>query len=416
MRIIVENRMGKSSSSTPRTVAALSVGAVGLAFLLAGCKKQDNAYVPPPPPTVTVASPVKKVVPQTMEFTGRTRGIEAVQVRARVKGFLAKKHAEGGKRVKQGDLLFEIDPRTFQATVNQAKAEVGVREAQLKLAEVTVERTKSALAANAISKQEVDKAIAERDAAAAQLDLAKASLKAAELDLEFTQIRAPISGRLGIITISEGELLGATEATLLTTIINDSKVYASYDMTEPQVLEQRRRNQNRRPGEDGRPNLVIRLGLANEVGYPHEGAFDKGDNTVDSGTGTVRIEALFDNPDGTILPGSYVRVQAILGEAEAVLVPDVAVLADQVGRYVLVVGADDVVSRRNVVAGPVFDRMRRIDDGLSPDDVVVVNGVQRARPGAKITRATAAAVPAADKSSERSSDKPTEKPAEPAKS
>ena len=354
------------------------------ALVLGGCKKQQGAYVPPPPPEVTVAKPLLKAVPQTLEFTGRTRGIEAVEVRARVKGFLQRKLVEGGRRVKAGDLLFEIDPRTFQAAVNQSKADVAVYEAQLRLAEVTVQRTQAAAAGNAISKQEVDRAIAERDAAAAQVDLAKARLAAAQLDLEFTQLRAPITGRLGIVTISEGELVGATDATLITTVINDSRVYASYDMTEMQVLEQRRLNNNKRPDEDGRESLVIRLGLSNEIGYPHVGKFDRADNSVDTGTGTVRIEAIFDNPDGTILPGSYVRIQAVLGERESLLVPDVAVMSDQTSRYVYVVGADGTVARRNVTAGPVIDRLRRIDDGLTADDTVIINGVQRARPGAKV--------------------------------
>ncbi len=365
------------------------------ALILGGCKKQQQgAYVPPPPPEVTVAKPVQKLVPQTLEFTGRTRGVEAVEVRARVKGFLQRKLVEGGRRVNAGDLLFEIDPRTFQATVNQAKADVAVYEAQLRLAEVTVQRTQAAAAGNAISKQEVDRAIAERDAAASQVDLAKARLAAAALDLEFTQIRAPITGRLGIVTISEGELVGATDATLITTVINDSRVYASYDMTEMQVLEQRRANNNKRPGEDGRGPLEIRLGLSNEIGYPHVGTFDRADNAVDTGTGTVRIEAIFDNPDGTILPGSYVRIQAVLGERDALLVPDVAVMSDQTSRYVYVVGADGLVARRNVTAGPVIDRMRRIDEGLSVEDTVIVNGIQRARPGGKVTAVAEKPAPA----------------------
>lgn len=365
------------------------------ALILGGCKKQQNAYVAPPPPEVTVAKPIQKTIPQTLEFTGRTRGIETVEVRARVKGFLQRKLVEGGRRVKAGDLLFEIDPRTFQAAVNQAKADVAVYEAQLRLAEVTVQRTQAAAAGNAISKQEVDKAVAERDAAGAQVDLAKARLAAAQLDLEFTQIKAPISGRLGIVTISEGELVGATDATLFATVINDSRVYASYDMTEMQVLEQRRTNDNKRPGEDGRGALTIRLGLSNEIGYPHVGTFDRADNTVDTGTGTLRIEAIFDNADGTILPGSYVRIQAILADREALLLPDVAVMSDQTGRYVYIVGPDGTVSRRNVTAGPVIDRLRRIDDGLTVDDTVIINGVQRARPGGKVTAVAEKPTPAA---------------------
>jgi RND family efflux transporter MFP subunit len=366
-------------------------GLIVLGLAASACERKQNAYVPPPPAEVTVASPIRKVVPETMEFTGVTRGYEVVEVRARVKGFLEKKLVEGGRRVKAGDLLFVIDPRTFEAAVRQARAERETQRANLRLAEVTLERMLTAMRSNAASQQEVDKAQADFDAAKARVEVAEAMLAAAELDLEFTQIRAPINGRLGLVRVDVGQLVGATEPTLLTTIINDEKIYAEYDMDEQTVLEVRRLNANRRPGEDGRPSIEVRLALANEQGYPHVGQFHTADNTVNPETGTVRIEAIFDNADGTILPGSFVRVQPIYGEREALLVPDVAVQTDQNGRFVLVVNAENVVERRNITAGPTLDGLRRVDSGLAGDEAVIINGLQRARPGAKVSPKRAAA-------------------------
>lgn len=361
--------------------------ALGLALGLAGltgCKREAPAFAPPPPPEVTVASPAQRRVPDTMVFTGVTRGVESVEIRARVRGFIEKKHVQDGRRVKQGDLLFTIDPRTYEASVQQAKAELASREADLRLAQTTLERTQTAGAANAVSKQELDRAEAQRAGAQAQVDLAKARLRSAELDLEFTQIRSPISGRIGFIPVEVGELVGAAEPTLLAHVINDEKIYATYDMDERVVLEIRKANQNRRPGEDGRPNLPVRLGLANEDGFPHVGQFDRADNAVNPQTGTVRIESIFDNPDGTILPGAFVRVQPQFGERDVLTVPDVAVLSDQRGRYVLVVGASGKVERRDVRAGDVVERQRIVLDGVGLEDRVIVNGLQRARPGIEV--------------------------------
>lgn len=364
--------------------AIVTLGFTAALTGLSGCRRPAPSFAPPPPPEVTVESPRQQRIAITMEFTGVTRGVEEVDIRARVRGFLEKKHAQDGRRVKQGDLLFTIDPRTFDAAVRQAAAQVSARQADLKLAEVTLERTRLAAESNAVAKQEVDRAIAQRDAASAQVDLAKAQLRAAELDLEFTQIRSPIDGRIGFIKVDEGDLVGAADPTLLATVINDSKIYATYDMDERVILEQRRINQNRRPGEDGRPNLVVRLAQANDVGFPHEGMFDRADNAVNPNTGTVRVESIFNNPAGTLLPGAFVRVQPQFGEKDALTVPDVSVQSDQRGRFVLVVAADGKVERRDVQAGEVFNRQREILAGLAPSDRVIVNGLQRARPGMQV--------------------------------
>jgi RND family efflux transporter MFP subunit len=372
-----------------------AAGVVATGAVLGGCKREQAAFVPPPPPEVTVETPTRQRVADAMEFTGTTRGFETVEIRARVRGFLQKKHVQDGKRVQQGDLLFTIDPRTFEATVQQAKAELAAREAELKLASVTLERTSAAAATNAVSKQEVDRAAAQRDGAVAQVDLAGARLRSAELDLEFTNVRSPITGRIGFIRVEEGELVGASEPTLLATVINDSKVYATYDMDERVILELRKGSQNKRPGEDGRADLVVRLAMANEEGWPHVGRFERADNAVNSATGTLRVESIFENPDGAIVPGTFVRVRPEFGEKDVLTVPDVAVLADQRGRYVLVVGggSEGSVERRDVTVGEVVERRRVIMAGLSETDRVIVNGVQRARPGGAVKIAAGAKTP-----------------------
>lgn len=358
--------------------------ALAAALVLSACKKQAAQYVSPGPPEVTVASAVEKTVPDFLEYTGLTRASDAVEIRARVRGFLQKKHVRGGNRVKQGDLLFTIDPRTYLAVVKQAEAEVEVRRANLRLAEVSLGRLKTAIASSAASEQELDRGQAERDVAAAQLELAEAQLLAAKLDLEFTEVRAPISGRLGLIPPDEGDLVGSGEATLLTTLVNDELIYATYEIDERTLLELRRANQNKRPGEDGRPLYPVYLATSAETEFTHKGVFDKADATVNPDTGTVRVEAAFENTDGSLVAGLFVRIRPMIGERTALMLPDVAVLSDQSGKYVLVVGPDGVVERRNITAGPIYGRERRVDAGLAAADQVIVNGIQRARPGGKV--------------------------------
>jgi RND family efflux transporter MFP subunit len=368
-----------------RVLSGVATGVlVGALLVLGGCRRPPAAFAPPPAPEVGVAEPVKRKVAQTLEFTGVTRGIETVEIRARVRGFLETKAAQDGKRVKRGDVLFTIDPRAFEAALAQAKAELAARQSELRLAEVTLERTQQAVASNAVSKIDLDRAVAQRDGAIAQVDLAKARVRTAELDLEYTQVRSPITGRLGFVTVEVGDLVGATEPTLLARVINDERVYATYDMDERTILESRKANQNKRPGEDGRPNLVVRLGLSNEVGFPHEGTFERADNAVNPLTGTIKVESVFDNKDGTILPGAFVRVQPVFGEKDVLTVPDVAVMSDQRGRFVLVVGKENKVERRDVRVGEVIDRQRVVLEGLEGTEKVIVNGLQRARQGIEV--------------------------------
>lgn len=381
-----------------RSAVPLGLG-LACAVMCAACRRPANAYIPPPPPEVAVAQPERATVPVTLDMTGTTRGVEAVEVRARVRGFVQAKHVEDGQAVKAGDLLFTIDPREFNAAVQEAQAEVDTRRANLRLAEVNLSRVRQSIEQRAANETELDRATAERDAAHAQVSLAEARLARADLDLEFTSVRAPIDGRLGLRTTEVGQLVGAGEATLLATIVNDTRVYATYHLEERRLLELYHGHESRRPGEDGRPNLVALLGMADEEGYPHEGRFHKASNTVDPGTGTVAIEAVFDNPKRAILPGLFVRIRVLYGEEEVILIPDTAVLSDQRGRYVLVVNEQNVVERRDVTVGAVFDRRRAIRSGLDAESWVVVNGLQRARPGSAVNARRPGAPPPTEPSS-----------------
>lgn len=359
--------------------------------LFAGCKPREAPFTPPPPPEVTVAKPIVATLPQTLEFTGNTRGVETVDVRARVRGFIDQKFIRGGEKVKAGDLLFRIDPRPFEAAVGQAQATVSSSEARLRLAQNTLDRKQQSAVGNAVSKLELDQAIAERDAAQAELDLATRRLDAARLDLEYTNVRAPFDGRIditvetgtGLSTVADiGQLVGEAGGPPLCRITNDSQIYVSFDVDETTILQVRRQFNYSRPGEEGRPPLLVYVGFKNDGNrYPYVGRYDAGDVGINAGTGTSRVEAVFDNSDGQMIPGAFARIKSVIGTETVTLVPDAAVSNDQIGRYVLAVNNENKVERVSVDVAGVVDGMRKITRGLAPDARVVVNGLQRARPG-----------------------------------
>lgn len=370
------------------------LAALAVPLALAACDGAGkNVYAPPPPPEVTVASPRVEVVPETIESTGTLRGAERVDVRARVRGYIQESHVDGGERVRQGDVLFTIDPRAFEAAFERARAQVEQRGVDLQLAELEVARFDELVRKGTTTQRELDLRVATRDAALAAVELATAELRLAELELEWTTIRAPISGRVDVGPPPEvGELVGGQgqEQMVLCTIIDDSQVYATYPLDEATLQRMRRANRGAAAGQDGPPAYPVRLGTIEDAGYPHQGTFAHADNTVNPDTGTITVEALFDNAAGHLMPGLFVRVQAIVGEREVMLVPEAAVLQDQRGRFVWVVGPDDVVARADVRVGPVVDGRRVIEAGLARDARVIVSGVQRARPGAKVVARTSA--------------------------
>ncbi|MEZ4601311.1 MAG: efflux RND transporter periplasmic adaptor subunit [Syntrophotaleaceae bacterium] len=352
-----------------------------LLVLLSGCRDQ-NAFVAPPPPTVTVAPPVQKPVTFYARYTGQTEAVESVEIRARVEGYLESIHFRDADLVKKGDLLFEIDPRPYQARLDEATALLATRRAELHLAESTLQRKESALQDQAVSEVEVLEARAIRDQALAAIEAAKAAIETARLDLSYTRIFAPINGRIGRRLVDVGNLVGAAEKTLLATIVNVEPSYVYFNVNERDLLKFRNGDSAKPNPTNGNGKTPVFLGLSNDVGYPWEGRVDFTDNRVDPETGTIQVRGVFPNKDGALLPGLFARVQIPTGTAEnALLVPERALGIDQQGYYLLSVDKTDTVEYRPVKVGPQVDDLRVIESGISASDRVIVNGLQRARPG-----------------------------------
>jgi len=358
-----------------------SVGAA-LATALAGCKPPANEYVPPPPPEVTVAHPIQGSVVRNFESTGTLEGVEQVEIRARVRGFLDKMHFTPGTVVKVGDPLFTIDPREYQAQVARAEADVQGFEAALKQAEIELLKIKEVQVRGGANQIEVDRKQADRDMAQANVAMGNAALDTAKLNLSFTDVRSPIDGRVGRNLVDLGSLVGSSEATLLTTVINEQQVYVYMNASETNLLEVTRRRGGR--AADGPVPTPVELALGDEDDFPHHGRIDFVDNTVDPGTGTIRVRAIFDNSSRLLVPGYFVRVRLPFAVQDEILVPETATGADQAGQFVLALKDDDTVERRAVVLGRATRGMRPVTTGLELTDRIVINGLQRARPGLKV--------------------------------
>jgi len=308
-----------------------------------------------------------------------------VDIRARVAGFLEKITFEPDTKVKVGDLLFVIDPRQYQAAVEQAAATLAAQKAGYRLAQTDEELAKTLESKEAVSWLKLQQAIAKSGVSKGDVETAQASLDQAKLNLEYTQVVSPINGRVSRNLVDVGNLVGATEKTLLTTVVNDESVYCYFNVTELDVLAVKRKpkveDDHRRIGELKIPAF---LGLADEVGYPHEGYVDYADTKLNPTTGTVQVRAIFPNPDGFLLAGMFARVRMPIDHRKALLIPDVAVQVDQGGRYVMVIDNENVVHQKRIKIGHQDGALRVVDEGLGLQDRVIVTGVQRARPGAKV--------------------------------
>jgi len=362
---------------------ALVLAALFLAGIMSGCERQ-NQYVAPPPPAVTVSQPLKKEVTDYLEFTGTTQAVATVDIRARVQGFLQTATFREGAFVKKNDLLYIIDPRSYQAAVDKAVADLADKKAQAEKAEVEHLRNQRLFKENATSEKELVNAKAARDSAKANVAAAEASLEDAKINLGYCSIYAPLSGRIGRNQVDVGNLVGAGEFTLLTTIKQYDPIYAYFTLNERQLLRLMRLARKGR--EYAVQDTVIHMALANENGYPHEGRLDYADLGVDQSTGTMLMRGVFSNPNPpAILPGLFVRLRVPAGvRPGALLVSERAIGSDQGGQFVLVVNSEDIVEMRRIVPGSVTDGMRVIEEGLNGDEWIVVNGIQRARPGAKV--------------------------------
>ncbi|MFC3716369.1 efflux RND transporter periplasmic adaptor subunit [Luteimonas soli] len=328
----------------------------------------------PPPPEVSVATVLSKPVHQWDTFNGRVTAVESVELRPRVSGYVQRVAFDEGQEVKKGDLLFVIDPRPYQAALDQARAQLQRAHAEAKLAQAQDARAQTLIEAKAISREEFET----RKAASAQGDAgvraAEAAVAAAKLDLQFTRVRAPIDGRIGRAMVTEGNLAQADQ-TLLTTLVSQDPMYVYFESDEQTYL---RYAELARKGERTRSSNPVRIGLANETGFPHEGTVDFVDNQVDPATGTIRARAVLPNPDRVFTPGLFARVQVQgSGEFKAMLVDDKAVLTDQDRKYVYVLGPDNKAVRKDVELGRMIDGLRVVQSGLDAKDKVIVHGVQK---------------------------------------
>lgn len=368
----------------PRVRARISilagVAVVAGLFALPGCKK-SNQYAPPPPPKVSVAKPLFGTITRYLEATGNTTAVASVDLMARIQGFVQAISYTDGAEVKTGDTLFTIEPLPYQTKLQQAQAAEASAVATLTNAEANFNRQASLQRGAVASVQSLDDARAQRDTAQASLQEAKANTQLAAINYSYTRVTAPFDGRVTAHLVSVGDLVG-TSPTKLATIVQMQPIYVTFNVSEQEVLKIRAQAiQTGRVGEE-LDAIPVEIGLQGEVGYPHRGHMNYVAPTVDPSTGTLAARGVLDNADGTLLPGYFARVRVPLETGvAALLVPDAALGADQGGRYLLVVGPDRSVRQKPVTAGPLRGTMRVIESGLAPDDLVVVDGLQRAIPG-----------------------------------
>ena len=369
----------------------LALGAAGIASLIAGCsdatgkaadaQAQAQAQAGPP---VSAAVVVERPVAQTQEFSGRLEAVEHVDIRPRVSGFITAVNFKPGAEVKKGEVLFVIDPRPFQAEADRAEATAKSARAKAELARLELARAERLLGDKAIAQREYDASASAQKELDANARAAQAQYEAARLNLAYTRVSSPIDGRVSKAEITLGNLVDASS--VLTSVVSTDRIYASFDGDEETYLRVRAQTH---AGQAARLPVIVRVGLANEEGYPHEGKLEFVDNQLDTRTGSVRMRATFANKDGAMAPGLFSRVQIGGGDARpALLINDRAVGTDQNHKFVFVVGGDGKAEYREVTLGPVVEGLRVVRAGLKPGEKIVVNGLQRVRPGSPVTAQT----------------------------
>jgi RND family efflux transporter MFP subunit len=354
---------------------------------VSACARTAAQPADPALPQVTVAEVIARDITEWDEFTGRIEAVNAVAVRPRVSGFVAAVRFQEGTIVSRGDLLFEIDARPFQTEVDRLRAELARARATIQRATSELQRAERLAAENAISHEERDRRSAFAQESDAQASAVEAALRAAELNLEFTRVTAPIAGRVGRAIVTEGNLVsaGPGEATLLTTLVSLDPIHASFDADEQTFLRYGDLAREGKRASARQAGLPIRMALATDQEFPREGKMNFLDNQIDPTTGTIRARAVFRNPDLSLTPGLFVRLR-LPGTASyrGVLIQDRAVGTDLDKRFVFVVTPDHTIEYRAVTLGPIVDGLRVVRTGLSSGDLVVVNGLQRVRPGVKV--------------------------------
>jgi RND family efflux transporter MFP subunit len=375
---------------------AACAAAAALAAALSGCG-QENRYVAPPPPKVSVAIPVQQKVTRYLEATGYTSAINTTNLVARVQGFLEKINYKDGDEVKEGATLFVIEPEPYKLKLEQARAAEAGAQASLKQAEAEFERQSELASRQVTSKQALDNATANRDSARARLKQAEIDTAQAALNLGYTEVKAPFDGIVTARRVSLGELVGANGPTQLATIVQTAPIYVNFNINEQEVLNIRA--DMRRLGITAAElkQYPIEVGLQTDEGYPYRGTLDYVSPTIDRATGTLAVRAILPNREQVLVPGNFVRVRVgAADEHDSLLVPDAALGTDQGGRYLLVIDKNNVVEQRKVAIGPKVGDLRVVESGLKADDRVVVAGILRAIPGQKVDPQleTVAATPA----------------------
>jgi RND family efflux transporter MFP subunit len=369
------------------------VAGIALLALGAGCDQGNSTQAQPQqgsaPPTVAVSQPVRREIVEWDEYTGRFDAVETVEVRARVSGHLTEVRFKDGQQVKQGDVLFVIDQRPFERALEQARAELFAATTKVENANLDIVRGRPLVERQIISGKTFDDRMSiVRDAQAA-VKVAEAKVKSAELDLSFSTIDAPISGRISRTLVTAGNWVsagGTANATLLTTIVSQDPIYIYFDVSENNFIKYKRLAERGVGSGAAQLGAPVEIGLPDERGFPHKARLDFLDNRLDQGTATLRARAVIANPSELFSPGLFARVR-VTGTAPygAVLLPDEAIGTDQTNKFIYVVGDDGSVARRNVKLGPLYEGMRVVRDGVAAEDWVIVRGLQRARPGGRVT-------------------------------
>lgn len=354
------------------------------ALILSGCGEAPKPAAAPPPPTVTVAAPEKRAVVDYDEYVGRFVAVNSVEIRARVSGYLEKVHFEDGQTVKEGDLLFTIDRRPFQNALDQARANLAQSRANLAYTQGDLQRAQTLVKEKTISEQVFEQRVQAKRIAEASVLANEAAVRQAELDLSFTELRAPVTGRIGDRRVSPGNLVtGGTggNTTLLATIVSLDPIRFEFTFDEAAYLRYKRNSGLARPDS----STPVLLKVIDETDFRHKGSLNFVDNVIDRLTGTIRGRAQFENPTTIFTPGMFGRIRVPTSPPyESLLVPDAAIGTEQIRKFVYVVDQDNAATQRYVTVGQVLDGLRVIKEGLAPEDRVIVEGIARVRPGAKV--------------------------------
>jgi len=373
---------------------ALSLAVLSLAALTLGRDKQPPAA--PPLQAVTVAEVPEREINEWDEFTGRLEAVDQVEIRPRVSGSITRVTFAEGKEVKKGEVLFEIDPRPYQADLDRAQAELERARSAAALAASEVERASRLVHLQAISREEYDSRTSAEAQGGATVRAAEAAVQTARLNLEWTRVRSPIAGRVSNALVTAGNLVqaGPPAGAVLTTVVSVDSMYLYFDSDEQTYLRYASRARSSGGTNWRTARLPVYLGLANESGFPHEGRLDFVDNQVDPSSGTIRTRAVFSNRSRALTPGLFARVKLVGSEkTNAMLVRDAAIGTDQDRKFVLVVGSGDTLAYRPIVPGRLSDGLRIVTSGLKPGEHIVVNGLMRVRPGMKVAPTLTPMVP-----------------------